>query len=1292
MAEELDGTLSFNKKNQRFLEFTTKKGGRMSLVPAREVLSPQLRESREAKIQVKVQTGKDGRPSKVYTAGDVWANESSEAAPMQPPVAQQGFNEVTEMNGQFHNPYNFVPVLPRPQTATGELADREPSGHDRYCADKYSGKLRVRMRVATPLLLPDTARMHYHDEHKSYPVRLKPLLDKDGKIVTYASGKAIEVPDINPTAVKGMLRTAYEAVTNSRLSIFQKHGERLAFRMDARDALKLVPARIHGSGKNREVYLYTGKSNMENDGSPKIIQPKTKEKPEIREPMYAAWLKTYYKVTHKIDNNAIRLEKDNRLPKHGEKICAWVKKDNHFYPNFSFYGVKKAALNDAKLGNAPSNGCLKIEGYACITGRNSGSYNDIGSNIKNKHDERVFFFDSSNSKKQLHIKLEPHHEERWKELLDNCREIHKSESPPKDDQGKQLQWSRHINDLKTPAQKEEYNLEEGTLCYALVKLEDSNNWTLLDLLPVMISRRLHQIAPEKLLPRCLHPAEQIENLSPADRVFGWVNQKGKGAYRGQLRIGTVECSKDANGQEVGNGTRLEDLIERFGANDALDGWLPLQILGQPKPQQGRFYVAKAATGEDAGKAQENGSNNERAGYNDATKGLRGRKVYPHHKLPDEIKESYWQNPLDANLRTPLSNYYREYRRPQKNGQEERDSQNRSVQGWVKPNVEFEFDIHFINLSATEIGALIWLLNLNQPNQEKYFHRFGGGKPLGFGSVRLEIDFDKCDVRDGEALKKFYASLDDTGEGKLDKAALEKLKDEFDALIKETYPTMRVSFLRACEGFTDNKPIHYPRKTRILNQDTKSYEWFVENNKVQRGQVIHGYVLPDLATDKGLPYFDSQNHTKKDKNKAKKKKNLKAITFLGIGRYKETTYVYRDEVAPVTEIFPVALCHFFKPDELLVLVTKDAEQKWFQKFEQQCAAKLKKCPAVKPIRIPDGHSVTDLWEIFGALTKNLNEQDEVIFDITHSFRTLPLLSFLAASFLRVAKDVRIKGIYYGAWEARNPPPPADDLFNSSSTDKSPVFDLTPFLELLAWTTATDLFLKTGNSLSLAEQLSSHADAEMQTLSENLREISQALAVLRPLEAMETAVTLPQNLNDAKAVIRVSAPAFELLFKKVSATYNNLGKRNPAARNKETSTSRVRKQLEMVKLYRSNNRIVHALALARETLVSLLCLHFNLYDLDKNMRSAVGHFIHNRSADNRDNQITKGILTDLYAQERDGKIDKERLKELRNLAKELFKVRNDVLHCGLYEGDSSAAQVFSQSKTLLDRFFAVCQSWT
>lgn len=680
------------------------------------------------------------------------------------------------LKGAFHNPYNFVPIIPR-DISYSEFADHKPSGHARFVSDKLSGKLTVKMTVETPLIVLDTAQMSVDDkQHKSFPVRIE-------------NGK----PFINPTSIKGMLRSAYEAITNSRMSVFSKHEDRLAFRSEAK--LGAIPARVEKK-MDGNLYFRVMKSQLTRLGfAAKLRRYKVGDNPG--KDKGESFVATKYS--------------DGNLPKNGDAV--WVQLNSKGAVEY----IVRRNIGEAKAGWQA--------GWVCVT----------GANIDGKKNERVFL---ENPNDRV-IKIEEKHINLWRELISNYQDIHQKDlaerdkkepkQKPSDYLGKEpgkTAWSRHIYENGKNNTKDYKDLAEGTLCYLNFK---RNSETEIDaIIPVTISRRLFDFSPNTLLNESLKPADNIQKLSPADRVFGYViqnqkNKNGVNAYRGQVRVGSIICQ-----------TENDEAVQYFDD-------LPLNILGQPKPQQGRFYVSENYN---TGKAQIEKRNNEDAGYK-LGRGLRGRKVYPHHaNLPD----NYWT--IQNNLRE-YNEPTREYVRPL--GEKQRDSQNRSIQGWITPKTEFEFDIHFTNLSEVELGGLVWLLSLNGKNKNKYFHRFGGGKPYGFGSVNLKII--DSDVRDGDNLKTFYMSLEDEKIGKLDENAIKGLGDQFKNLADSMFPTVIESFLRACEGFSDNKPIHYPRKDKKLDADTKSFEWFVENNKIERGTVKNGYVLQDLANDDGLPYFE-----------------------------------------------------------------------------------------------------------------------------------------------------------------------------------------------------------------------------------------------------------------------------------------------------------------------------------------------------------------------------------------------------------------------------------------------------
>lgn len=121
--------------------------------------------------------------------------------------------------------------------------------------------------------------------------------------------------------------------------------------------------------------------------------------------------------------------------------------------------------------------------------------------------------------------------------------------------------------------------------------------------------------------------------------------------------------------------------------------------------------------------------------------------------------------------------------------------------------------------------------------------------------------------------------------------------------------------------------------------------------------------------------------------------------------------------------------------------------------------------VKKVEIPEGGNKEEVWEIFNKITDAMEQGDRIIFDITHSFRYLPMLALITLNYANFVKGVKVKKIVYGAMEALGTP---SEVRNMPVPERIiPVFDLTPFIHLFDWTNATDNFLETGNAKKMKE---------------------------------------------------------------------------------------------------------------------------------------------------------------------------------------------------------------------------------
>ena len=133
------------------------------------------------------------------------------------------------------------------------------------------------------------------------------------------------------------------------------------------------------------------------------------------------------------------------------------------------------------------------------------------------------------------------------------------------------------------------------------------------------------------------------------------------------------------------------------------------------------------------------------------------------------------------------------------------------------------------------------------------------------------------------------------------------------------------------------------------------------------------------------------------------------------------------------------------------------------LQARLAALSLKVP-IKNVMIPEGKSEREIWEIFQIIFDNLDRGDEVVFDITHSFRSIPMLVMVVLNYAKVVKSVSLKGIYYGAFEVLGTPAEVEKM--PLAERLAPIFDMTPFDSLMDWSVAIDRFLGAGDASLVA----------------------------------------------------------------------------------------------------------------------------------------------------------------------------------------------------------------------------------
>lgn len=267
-----------------------------------------------------------------------------------------------------------------------------------------------------------------------------------------------------------------------------------------------------------------------------------------------------------------------------------------------------------------------------------------------------------------------------------------------------------------------------------------------------------------------------------------------------------------------------------------------------------------------------------------------------------------------------------------------------------------------------------------------------------------------------------------------------------------------------------------------------------------------------------------------------------LSFLGTGNYTPCNYIFKDckveAVCFVQEAMARFFCAGFKADDRIFIFLTDAarDSNWIDTKDKAGNPReglksrlqaLNLNPAIRDIDIPEGNSEDEIWQIFSTAYDAFNEEDNVILDITHGFRSLPMLGMVLLNYVRFLKNIRIEGIYYGAFETLGSPYRVKEM--PLEERNAPIFDLTSFDHLLQWSQGAENFVNYGNPNKITELVNAtvlptliktHGRDRQADLLRNtaklLDKLSGQLTTNRGLDlvAGETAIRLKKNIGSIR----------------------------------------------------------------------------------------------------------------------------------------------------------------------------------
>lgn len=385
-----------------------------------------------------------------------------------------------------------------------------------------------------------------------------------------------------------------------------------------------------------------------------------------------------------------------------------------------------------------------------------------------------------------------------------------------------------------------------------------------------------------------------------------------------------------------------------------------------------------------------------------------------------------------------------------------------------------------------------------------------------------------------------------------------------------------------------------------------------------------------------------------------------LSFLGTSPYGKGRYRFNDDVvSEPTEFFQESFLQCtnelkIRIDKTYIFLTEEARKKnWVDggNFGMGLGSRLQgRGFEFESVAIPSGQSETEIREIFNSVYNVIENNDVIYLDITHAFRSIPMLAFSLLNYARFLKKTTNAMIFYGAWEAK-------------TGDISPVFNLTSYDYLLKLSNAVDSFVSAGDSTFLAELLKEKSLPESgislktgektRKLADALKGFTDSVMTCRGTEIIAGSYT--SQIHEACISLLASLEEndpFRPVIEKIQQKTSNF---------KENSGSNL---LEIVSWCIRHNLIQQGITFLQESIITLILMErnngvFNLYGLREEVKNAFKE---------RSNQKLK---PGVYSQQ---KITTELISGFIEPFKILNAMRNDINHGGMSDGQLNSPEEF------------------
>lgn len=246
-----------------------------------------------------------------------------------------------------------------------------------------------------------------------------------------------------------------------------------------------------------------------------------------------------------------------------------------------------------------------------------------------------------------------------------------------------------------------------------------------------------------------------------------------------------------------------------------------------------------------------------------------------------------------------------------------------------------------------------------------------------------------------------------------------------------------------------------------------------------------------------------------------------ISFLGTGSnpdgstqigYDKVSYTVAGKAMPATHFAQRAIIEYHRPesfDRIHIFMTEQSRKRHWEVLRDELLMLGAKEEALRDdATLTTRMDAADQWRWFEILLGAIHNDDEVIMDFTHGFRSVPIIFSSAIGFLQKARRFKLMHAYYGYVEKEN-----------QTIIKAEIVDMAGFYRINDWADAVARLTETADASKLALLAEEEKDGSFAALNDP-----------KLVEALQSLTDLIKNI-DVNRVGTIADAALGIIEKKI-----------------------------------------------------------------------------------------------------------------------------------------------------------------